>query len=492
MSENQTSYRSIFNSTSLFGGVQVFIILTSIVRSKFVAVFLGPMGIGVFGLLNSTVLFISAISSFGLERSVVRDLAEANASGDSNKVAVVITVLKKLVWFTGLFGAVFSFALSGFLSELTFGNSDYSIGFKLLAVSLLLNQITAGEKAILRGLRKLKYIAKASLWGSILGLVVSIPFYYFVGISGIVPAMLVSSFAMFFVTIYFSKRLKIERSKVSRKELFAQGKNMLLLGLALSLGSMFVLGESYLVRLFIRSHGNIEDVGFYSAGFAILNSYFGVIFTALTTDYYPRLAAVADDNRKAVRLMNQQSEMTVLLISPLLVVFLVFINFFIIVLYSNEFIPINTMMLWAGLGIYFKAVSWSLGVIFISKGEVKILLFSEIVSTMVMLTANLIGYSYYGLEGLGFSFLFAYLYTYIQNFLIVKFRYEFVYSMDFLKVFFVHLVLGASALTIGMNLSGAWLYGLSTTIILSSIVFSINKVNKRIDIMSFLKRRFIK
>lgn len=492
MSGNQSTYRSIFNSTSLFGGVQVFVILISIVKSKFVAILLGPTGIGVLGLIQSTLLFIGAISSFGLERSAVRNIAEANALGYSNRVAVVIAVLKKLVWLTGLLAAIFSFAFSGFLSELTFGNGDYNLGFKLLAISLLVNQITAGENAILRGLRKLKFIAKASLWGSILGLLISIPFYYLLGIKGIVPAMIGSSIGIFFITFYFSKKVEIESVKISNRHLFGQSKDMLLMGLALSVGSMFVLGGSYIIRLYIRNQGNIEDVGFYSAGFAILNSYFGVFFSALTTDYYPRLSGVADDNRKATQLMNQQSEMIVLLISPFLVFFLVFINLIITILYSNEFIPINTMMLWAGLGIYFKAVSWSLSVIFISKGEIKILLFSEITSTIVMLLSNLFGYTYYGLEGLGISFLFAYIYTYIQNYLLVRLRYKFAYSQDFLKIFLVHLALGVIVLILGKNFSGLWSYLLGAAIIIISITFSINRLNKKIDIFSWLSKRFNK
>ena len=53
----------------------------------------------------------------------------------------------------------------------------------------------------------------------------------------------------------------------------------------LSLSSLLVLTESYLIRIFIMQYGTIDDVGFYAAGFALINTYFGVIFVALTTDY---------------------------------------------------------------------------------------------------------------------------------------------------------------------------------------------------------------
>lgn len=42
---NQSSYRSIFKATSLFGSVQLFQIIIQIVKSKFIAVLLGPAGV---------------------------------------------------------------------------------------------------------------------------------------------------------------------------------------------------------------------------------------------------------------------------------------------------------------------------------------------------------------------------------------------------------------------------------------------------------------
>lgn len=42
---NQSSYRSIFKTTSLFGSVQLFQIIIQIVKSKFFVVLLGPVGV---------------------------------------------------------------------------------------------------------------------------------------------------------------------------------------------------------------------------------------------------------------------------------------------------------------------------------------------------------------------------------------------------------------------------------------------------------------
>jgi len=488
MSKDQAPYRQIFKSTSLFGGAQVFIILISIIRSKFIALLIGPLGIGIVGLLNSTLTFITALTNFGLERSSVKNIAAANSSGNTTRIGLVVAVLRRLVWITGILGALITFFFSTFLSELTFGNNDYNWAFMLLSVTLLLNQISAGQGVVLRGMHQLKYLAKSSLLGATSGLIISVPIYYIWGLNGIVPAIIISSVLSLFLTFYYSRKVYIDSVKVSRRDLFSEGKDMMSMGIMLSLSSLLVLGESYLIRIYIRLIGSIEDVGFYAAGFAIVNTYFGVIFTALTTDYYPKLAGIVNDNKKAILLMNQQSEMTVLIISPLLVAFLVFINVIVVILYSQEFLPISEMILWAGLGIFFKAASWALGVIFISNGDVKTLFWSEFSATSVMFVLNLLGYKYLGLEGLGVSFFIAYIYAYIQTFLIVKFKYSFYYSREFYKIYIFHLVLGTIGFLIVKINEEPMNYYLGIVVILISFGYSIIELDKRIDLKGIIKK----
>ena len=99
--------------------------------------------------------------------------------------------------------------------------------------------------------------------------------------------------------------------------------------------------------------------------------------------------------------MNQQKEMTIILISPILVGFLILIEPIIIILYSKDFLPIYDMILWGALE-FFKASSWALGVIFVS--WIKTSFFSELSANSIMLILNLMGFYYFGLEGLEFLF----------------------------------------------------------------------------------------
>ena len=156
MQEQRSSYRQIVKATSLFGGVQFFQILISVVRSKFVAILLGPSGMGIVGLLTSTTGLITGLTNFGLGTSAIKNISEATATNDNARISSVITVMRRLVWLTGLLGAIVTLVFSPWLSEFTFGNRDYTLAFIWISVTLLFNQLSTGELVLLQSLTSSK------------------------------------------------------------------------------------------------------------------------------------------------------------------------------------------------------------------------------------------------------------------------------------------------------------------------------------------------
>ena len=168
-------------------------ILISIAKSKFAAILIGPAGVGIVGVLNSTLNVISGITKFGLDVSAVKEIAFFKDK-DQNKVERIILALRRIIWLTGIFGSVVTLVLSYWLSYLAFGNSDYTYSFILISVAVLFNQLTTGNTAILQGLRHLKDLAKSTVWGSFASLLVIIPCYYYLGLDGIIPVIILTSF----------------------------------------------------------------------------------------------------------------------------------------------------------------------------------------------------------------------------------------------------------------------------------------------------------
>ncbi len=471
-------------ATSIFGGVQIITILISVIRSKFIAVLLGPVGMGIVGLLTATTGIVGKLTNFGLGTSAVKNISVANVTNDTNRVAIVIAVLRRLVWITGFLGSLITLILAPWLSQLTFGNNSYTVPFIWISCTLLFTQLTTGQLVVLQGLRKLQYLAKANMIGSLFGLVVSVPIYYVCGINGIVPAIIVSSILALAISTYFSSKLKLDKVRLNKTLIKTEGKDMLHMGFLLSLSGLMTVGAAYVVRIYIGNQGGIAEVGLYNAGFAIINTYVGMVFTAMGTDYYPRLSAVADDNTKSGKEINHQAEIAVLILAPMLTVFLIFINWIVVLLYSNKFVEISGMIHWAALGIFFKAATWSIGFILLAKGASKIFFYSELASNSYLLLFNIIGYKYLGLEGIGISFLLSYIISFFQVYFIAKARYEFVIEKVFYKIFSILLIIAILCFITVKTISDPFTYIIGTILILIATIYSLRELDKRIGLKS--------
>jgi O-antigen/teichoic acid export membrane protein len=484
--ENKVAYRQIMKATSIFGGVQVFQIIIGIIRSKFIAVLLGPQGMGIAGLLQSTTGLIAGLTNFGLATSAVKDISAAHSTANAVRISIVVTVFRRLVWITGLLGAIITLVFSPWLSQFAFGSREYTYAFILVSVTLLFDQINAGQGVLLRGMRQISYMAKAGMIGSILGLFTTIPLYYLYGIKGIVPAIIITSATSLLITWYFAQKLSIKPIYVSKARTIAEGKGMLKLGFMISLSGLITIAASYIVRIYISHKGGVDQVGLYNAGFAIINTYVGLVFTAMSTDYYPRLSAVAQSNEKSKEVINQQVEIALLILAPIIMIFLVFINWVVIFLYSTKFLPVKDMILYAALGMFFKAASWAIGFLFLAKGASKLFFWNELVTNIYLLALNLLGYSFWGLTGLGVSFLVAYILYLIQVFLVARFKYEFIFTSAFYKIFSLQLVLAIVCFAVVKLIGNPYSFALGSVFIAVSAWLAYKELDKRLDMKSII------
>ncbi|WP_310555422.1 O-antigen translocase [Flavobacterium sp.] len=488
MSESKSSYRQILKATSLFGGVQFFTILIAVIRTKLITLFIGPMGVGVIGLLNSTIELIAGFTNFGLQTSATKAIAESDEN--SLKLSKTATVIDKLVWITGFFAFTFTLVFSYWLSILTFGNSDYTIYFIWISISLLLKQLTSGKLAILQGLRKLNNLARANLYGSLLGFVVTIPMYYYWKIDAIAPSIIISSLIGYLVAFYFSSKIKIPKVQLSNQEIITEAKCILHLGIMLSLSGFITLAASYILQIFINRLGGITQVGFYNAGFTILNSYVGIIFTVMTTDYFPRLTAAINDKIKVNKSVLEQATIAVLIITPIIIVFLVFASLIIEILYSKEFLVITAMISWGVLGMLFKAVSWSIGFILIAKGDSKLFTKTALGFNSISLILNCLGYYFYGLEGLGISFVLYYFIHFYGLKIIVKKHYDFYFEPTFYKIYLLCILMCFATFALRYIDNSVLKTILMFFMVVISILFSLYHLDKKMNLKEIMSSKF--
>ncbi|MBN2611605.1 MAG: O-antigen translocase [Bacteroidales bacterium] len=490
--QDQASYRQIFKATSLFGGVQVFTILIGIIRVKFVAVLLGTAGVGIIGLLNAPLQLIISITGLGIAFSAVRDISEAHGSGDQSRIARSIITLRRWAWFTGLLGSIVTVSFAPLLSQWTFGNRDYTWAFVWLSVTLLLQAISKGQSAILQGTRRLKDMAKAGVIGSALGLFTSIPLYYWYGLKGIVPAMIITAVTSLVLSWYFSRKVNIKKIQLSIKETFFSGIGMAQLGIYMTLAGFLGTLSAYILNAFISTRSGVDQVGLYNAGWSVVGQYTGIIFTAMATDYFPRLSAVQENNNKVRELVGQQGETALLIMTPLLALLIVTMPLVVRILYTTSFLPIVMFANLTVLGMQFKAMSWAMGYVYLAKGNGKLFLVLEVISGIVILALNLVFYYFFGLNGLGISFILSYLLGMGFTYSILKWKYEFAFSKKLVIVLFTSYGLVVfSFLTIFIP-DAIIRYTAGIVVLIAAAAYSVIRLNELMDLRSLIKGFFKK
>jgi O-antigen/teichoic acid export membrane protein len=469
--------------------VQVFTILIGIVRVKFVAVLLGAAGVGIIGLLNAPIDLIVAITGLGISFSAVRDISEVNDGTNSSRLSGIIITLRRWSWFTGLLGAVVTIMLAPLLSQWSFGNREYTWSFIWLSVTLLLLAVSKGQSAVLQGTRRLKDMAKATVLGSFLGLITSIPLYYWIGIKGIVPAMLISAVTTLLLSWYFARRVEIEKVKLSSRETYRSGLNMAKLGISMTIAGFLAAFSRFILNAFISHQGGIDQVGLYNAGWGVVGQYTAIVFAAMATDYFPRLSAIHQDNIKVKEFVGQQIETAILILTPLLSLLIVMMPIVVRILYTAEFSPMIMFAYLTILGIQFKTLSWAVGYIYLAKGNGRLFLVLEIISGVLALGLNLLCYYLFGLNGLGISFIVSYVAATVISFLVLKLTYQISFPIKlFGKLFAAYLfVLLSFATVFFQDIFIRYITGIVA--LLAATLFSLYKLNELMDIREIIRTK---
>ncbi|MGN0033241.1 MAG: oligosaccharide flippase family protein [Candidatus Limimorpha sp.] len=492
-SNNRNSYGNIFQALALFGGVKVIQILMAILRSKLIAILLGPIGMGINNLLNSTAQTVNGITGCGLQTSSVREVSKAYNSNSQDKINVIISTLKILVWFTGFLGAFIFLVFAKQLSIFAFANEEYTNAFRILSIMMIFMQVNVGQIALMQGTFHYKDIAKSTLIAQVLSLVLTIPIYYMFGEDGIVSALLIASLITVVVTAHYSHRVKFTRIKLSFKDFISNSKGMLSTGIVIALGGVISNSSSYLLNIIISRLGSIEAVGLYSAAMTIANSYVFLVLSAMTSDYVPRLSALSGDDEAQIEAINKQMVLVSIILIPLLVAFILFARQAIYILYSAEFYATIHMLEFLMLAMYFRAISWCISYAFISRGESKIFLINEILIFFISLSLKTIGFLWNEYTGIGIALVLIYIIYVIIMYVRARKRFGFTFSQEFVRICAIAIIICSAAVAVSFALGTLWIkYVLGSCILLVALVFCGIELNKRINLVANIKKRFKK
>ncbi len=367
MSEGN-SYARILRSSSIMGGARAVNYALGLVRVKVIAVLLGPIGVGIIGLYTSATTFVGTLTSLGISKSAVRSVAEANGRGDPVAVANVTRSLRYLCWITGIIGWLACIVLARPLSELMFESSTHAWALAILGATLFMSALSEGQNCLLQGLRRIGDIARVQVASATLSTAVAIALYVWLGERGIVPALLAGGAVSLAMSWWFTRRIEIAAVRMSWKMAATEAKPLLGLGIAMTWAAVIAALVDLYTRSLISQELGVDATGIFHAAWALSGAFAGFVLGAMGVDFYPRLTATIHNATNAVREVNEQTEIGILLTLPGLLLIVAFAKWIVWALYSADFAPAAEVLVWMVLSMFGQVISWPLSYVQLAAG----------------------------------------------------------------------------------------------------------------------------
>jgi len=405
-----TSHVEALKSTSIIGGSTVITILIRMVRTKVLAILLGPGGVGLEAIYDSVISVSRTAVDLGISSSGVRQIASAVGCGSQPVIASTVFTLRRVCLVLGIIGAVALFLAREPISRLAFGNADHAFAIGLLSVILLFGAVNGGQGALLQGTRRIGDLAKMNIFGTLAGAILSIPIVYFWGRAGIPVYMVLASAAAVFISWLYARRVRVEKVRIPFQQVAIEATSLLKLGLAFLASGLMTTGTTFLLRVFVAHQEGVYGAGQFQAATSLSLVYVSFVLQAMGADFYPRLTAAANDNRRCNQLVNEQAEISMLLALPGVLATLALAPWVIQIFYSSKFDKAAEILCWQVAGTFLQVNSWPMGFILLAKGRAAVFFWTDLVAYSVYVALGWVGLKFFGLPGLGMAFLGLYVF----------------------------------------------------------------------------------
>jgi antigen flippase len=473
------------------GGAAVVTFLLGMLRTKVAALLIGTTGVGLTAGFVTIQNLISTFAGLGIQSSAVREIVVAVGKGNQQAIGRKVLVLRRVCWLTGLVGMLTMMAFSSFFSQLTFNSSAYTLDIAALGIVILLVNLAGGQLTLLQGMRLIGDMARVNIYGAFFSTLIAICFYYWLGLRGIVPSLISIAAIQLTTAWFFARRIQLPLVTLTWIETFQEANEMVKLGIVFMWNGLMLSAVSYFTIILITQQIDLHAVGLYSAAFLLSGMSVNLVLGAMGADYYPRLTGVANDKTAMNRLVNEQTEIGLLLAAPCMLATLALAPWILQIFYTREFLDAVELLQWFVLGCFGRVISWPLGFVILALGKGRWFLVTETGANLAHLALIALGLSMFGLEGVAIAFFVLYLGYIVAVYFLCRHLTGFSWSTGCRRIAIYTLPVSLFLFIISRNLPmlPAALIGIAASVV--TAVFCIRELVRRLGMDSLLLQRII-
>lgn len=405
--------------TSLFSAIITLIRIGSgFVAGKFVAILTGPAGVALIGAFTNFISIILSFANGAITSGVVKYTAEYNDDEDSLK-KIFSTAFKISIVCSAIMGVIL-FVFASFLSRLVLTSELYINPIRVLGLTVVLYSLNSLLISILNGRGQIKTYTIVNTVGSIIGLIFTIALVYFFKISGALYALVLAQSIVFFVTAVL-----VVRSPWFRWSYFKQPFDRLFASklshysLMAIVTALTVPVAQIILRNMIIDKLGIDAAGQWQGMMRVSDGYLMVITTALGTYYLPKLSSLKIDSEIRDEVFRgYRIILPGVFIGCCLIYFLRFL--IIKILYTPDFVRMESLFLWQLVGDFFKMASWMLAYLMLAKSMTKAYIFIEITFNIIYVVLGYLLVERFGLNGISIAFSINYMMCFVAMIIIFR------------------------------------------------------------------------
>ena len=368
--------------------------LTGLISVKVVASIIGPCGIALLGQLNNFSTILLGVANGGINSGITKYVAEYKE--DESAIKKILSNALQITLFFTFIVSLGLIILHNQLSRLVMLSDEYGYVFLIFGFTIFLYTLNTLLISILNGYKEFKRYVIVNISGTIVGLLFTICFVFSMGLKGALISAVSYQSVVFFITFWICRKAPWLSVIYYRERLDRKMLRRFLNYSAMTLVSLSVVPVSQmLLRGYVISEISMTEAGWWEAMNRISNVYLMVITTSFSIYYLPRLSVIKEISELRYEIFKCYKVIIPILLSGLTLVYLLR-HFVVMILFSPDFYPMESLFIWQLLGDFFKISSWLLAFLMVAKSMTKTFIATEVVFSGLFVV---LGYLFMNLNG---------------------------------------------------------------------------------------------
>jgi O-antigen/teichoic acid export membrane protein len=422
--------KQLVKASAMLGTAQVLALFFKLINTKFLAIFLGPYGVGVFNQIVFFYVWVMLIASLGTKQGIIKYISEYNADKRYEEIKETVITLRVILLGFSLIVALVLYLCAQQISSLLFGSTEYTNLVALISFAMPQAILMDFYSSLVYGFRPIKQISLFMISEAGVGVLILVPLVYFWGLKGAVFDIMILALCQLVIIWWIYRKHCPVRETIRDIKLFALRSvykviNYGLVYLVIQIVQYLVL--TILFRRLIITQLGIEANGIYSPAYGLsLQSFFLIYFTIYIYSFTKISEAKQLDEITSE--VNKLLRIALLVMTPVLFVLISYRKWLILLLYTEKFLEVTQIMPVQFLGDFFRVISLAIALPIFARANLKAMLAFDISIHFIFYGIACISVPKYGLPGAAFSYLALYvLYfivvlPYMRNY--INFRFE--------------------------------------------------------------------